>query len=369
MKKIMILTAERTGTGHKSAANAIEKKLNILGYETKQIDCFEMIKGIGMLLENSYIPITTTCPLLFQLPYKFSQAFPNVIHNLIYINSKKRFKKEIDEFKPDLIISVHSMFTRAISHLLKKENLQIPFYIDVIDLVNPPNLWYDKNANIIFVPTTEIKENYIRKGFDANKIIVSGFPIRSDIEIRKTPKVIENKVNILLVNPSVHLSKSIKYVEKVSELDNVNITVVCGRDKKMYKALVKKQNKGIILQNVKIYSFINNMNELLENAHILLTKAGPNMILEGIRSGTAVVITGHIQGQENHNYEYVVSHNFGFKCEDTDDIYSRLYDFITTSKLSECLQNVLNSDLTNGDEIIANYIDNYLEKKQKQGIV
>lgn len=369
MKKIMILTAERTGTGHKSAANAIEKKLKCLGYETKQIDCFEMIKGIGMLLENSYIPITTTCPLLFQLPYKFSQTFPNVIHNLIYINSKKRFKKEIDEFKPDLIITVHSMFTKAISRLLKKEKLDIPFFVDVIDLVSPPKLWFDETAKVIFVPTVEIKEDYIEKGFDENKIIVSGFPIRSDIEIRKEPKTVDDKINILLVNPSVYLRKNIKFVKEVSKLDNTNITVVCGRDKKMYKALIKEQKSGKISESVKIYSFINNMNELLENAHILLTKAGPNMLLEGIRSRTAVVITGHIRGQEDKNYEYVVNNNFGFKCENPNEIYARLDDFIKTSKLGECLKNVLESDCTNGDEIISNYIDKSLNTKQKQGIV
>ena len=30
----------------------------------------------------------------------------------------------------------------------------------------------------------------------------------------------------------------------------------------------------------------------------------PNMILEGARSATAIVVTGHIKGQENKNYEY-----------------------------------------------------------------
>ena len=369
MKKILILTAERTGTGHKSAANAIEKKLINLGFETKQIDCFEMIRGIGMLLENSYIPLTTTCPLLFQLPYKFSQTFPDIIHNLIYINSKKRFKREIEEFKPDLIITVHSMFTKAISHLLKKEHIDIPFYVDVIDLVNPPNVWFDKNADITFVPTNEVKKDYIKKGIEKNKLIVSGFPIRSDIQVRQSPKTIDDKINILLANPSVYLRKNIKYVKEVSRLDNVNVTVVCGRDKKMYKALIKEQNLGKISKDVRIYSFISNMNELLENSHILLTKAGPNMILEGIRSGTAVVVTGHIKGQEDNNYQYVVKNNFGFKCENPDEIYDELNEFISSSKLNDCLKNVLNSDCTNGDEIISDYIFNHINDMQKQGIV
>lgn len=373
MKKIMILTAERTGTGHKSAANAIEKKLKDLGYETKQVDCFTMIRGfLGRMLENAYIPITTKSPILFYIPYLlFSEGFPNMLHFFIYRNSKKKFAKEIKEYEPDLIISVHSMFTKAISKILKKENLDIPFYVDVIDLVKPPKVWMDKRAEMTFVPTEEVKDTYLQQGFDKDKIIVSGFPIRTDIEKRKTPKVVKDKVNILLVNPSVNLEKNIRYVKEVAKLRNyfdsldlkkeISIDVICGRDEKMYKALINEQELGGISKNVQIHDFVTNMNEFLENAHILLTKAGPNMILEGERSGVAVVVTGHIKGQENKNYEYVVKNKFGFKCENPDEIYNRLKIFIESKKLEECLENVLSSDCSNGDEVIANYINDNLK--------
>ncbi len=356
MKKIMILTAEKTGNGHKSASNAIEKKLNPFEYEVKQIDSFTMMGKIGRFLENSYIPITTRCPILYYIAYLFTQIFPDVMHYLIYIMSKRKLKSEIYKFHPDLIISVHSMFTKSISHFLKKEKLNIPFYINVIDLVKPPRVWFDKNADVIFVPTDEVKENYIQKGINENKIFVSGFPIREDIKRRNTPKEIHDKVNILLVNPSVNLKKNIKYVKEVAKLHNVSVSVVCGRDKRMHKALIKEQELGKIPKDVKIYGFINNMNEFLENAHIILTKAGPNMILEAARSATIIVITGYIQGQESKNYEYVVKNNFGFKCTNPNKIYDDLNEFITSSHLNECLKNVLNSECNNGTEFIVNYI-------------
>ena len=356
MKRIMILTAERTGTGHKSAANAIEKKLNNMGDETRQINCFKMMGKLGVKLENAYIPTTTKYPLLFYMGFKISQAFPNLIHFLMYVNSKKMLKKEIEEFKPDLIITVHSMFTKSISHLLKKEKFKIPFYVDVIDLVNPPNVWFDRNADMIFVPTNDVKENYIKKGFDEKRIIVSGFPIREDIKKREESKKIQGSINILLVNPSVNLKKNIKYTEEVSRLENVSVTVICGRDERLYKSLLEQQDKGNISKDVKIFGFVNNMNEFLDYSHILLAKAGPNMILEGARSATAIVVTGHIKGQENKNYEYVTKNDFGFKCENPNEIYSKLDNFIKSGKLEKCLKNVLEADCNNGAEIIANYI-------------
>ncbi len=37
------------------------------------------------------------------------------------------------------------------------------------------------------------------------------------------------------------------------------------------------------------------MHEFLNNSHIILTKAGPNMMIEALKSITAVVVTGHIE--------------------------------------------------------------------------
>lgn len=356
MKKVMILTAERTGTGHKSAANAIEKKLKNLGYDTKQIDSFLLMKKTGKLLENIYIPLTTTFPFGFYVSYLFSQTFPDAVHSMVYHKARKLLKKEIEEYKPDLIITVHSMFTKAITKLIKKENLNIPFYVDVIDLVKPPHVWMDKNADITFVPTEDIRQEYMQKGFDESKLIVAGFPINEKIERRNTPKEINDKINILLVNPSVYVRKNVKYVKEVSKIKNATINVICGRDEKMYNTLLKKQQSGEISKDINIYSFVKNMDEFLANSHILLTKAGPNMMLEGARSGTAIVVTGHIQGQENYNYEYVVKNDFGFKCENPNKIYKLLDEFITSGKLKECLKKVLKAECNEGTDIIANYV-------------
>lgn len=361
MKKIMILTAEKTGTGHKSVANAIEGKLDKTKYEVKQIDSFTMMNRIGMLLENIYIPITTRFPVLYYIAFLFTQYFPNAMHFIVYLKSRRKLKKQINEFKPDLIISVHSMFTKSVSHFLKKEKMNIPFFVDVIDLVKPPNVWYDKDADFIFVPTEEIRKDYIKKGINEEKLLVVGFPTREDIVKRETPKEVIDKVNILLVNPSVNLSKNVKFVKEVSRLNNVNISVICGRDTRMYNKLTKEQELGNISKDVNIYGFVKNMNEFLENSHIILTKAGPNMLLEAVKSSTAVVVTDYILGQENYNYEFITKNKYGFKCTNPNEIYSKLKEFISSSSLKECLENVHKAECKNGSKIIADYIDSKFE--------
>ena len=80
-----------------------------------------------------------------------------------------------------------------------------------------------------------------------------------------------------------------------TEIDNTEINVICGRDETLYKTLTDLQEEGKISKDIKIHSFVTNMHEFLDKSHVILTKAGPNMMIESLKSVTAVVVTGHIK--------------------------------------------------------------------------
>lgn len=360
MKKILILTSIKTGSGHKSSSNAIEKKLKDAGYDTRQLDVFPLMGKRGDFIENIYIPITTRAPYVYYFAERFSEHFPDSVHLTMYAQVKNGLLKEIKDYQPDLIISVQCMFTKAVSRLIKEYKLNIPFYIGVIDLIQPPAVWMDRNADITFVPTDVIRDDYIMKGFDPRRVLTSGFPVRDDIVVLNKPKTVDSHVNILMVNTSTDLKKNIKFVKEVSRLDNVSIKFICGLDKRLYQTLMDMQKKGELPKSVQVYEFVMNMNDFLAQSHIILTKAGPNVITEAVRSGTAVVITGHIKGQENYNYQFVTSNGYGLKCEDPDNIYAVLFDFIYAQKLKVCLDRIVRHKISNGAEYIADYVRQHI---------
>ena len=360
MKKVLILTSIKTGSGHKSSSNAIEKKLKDAGYDTRQLDTFPLMGKRGDFIENSYIPITTRAPLLFYSMERFSEHFPDVVHRTVYSQVRNGLLEEIRNYQPDLIISVQCMFTKAVSRLIREYKLNIPFYVGVIDLIQPPAVWMDKDADITFVPTDVIRDDYIMKGFDPRRVFTSGFPVRDDIVVLNKPKAIESHVNILMVNASTDLKKNIRFLEEVSRLDIASIKFICGLDKRLYSTLKQMQKDGKLSKNIQIYEFVLNMNDFLTQSHIILTKAGPNVITEAVRSDTAVVITGHIKGQENYNYQFVVNNGYGLKCEDPEKIYDVLYDFIHTPKLKKCLDTIVRHKISNGAEYIADYVSEHI---------
>ncbi|MBO4822982.1 MAG: hypothetical protein J5580_00190 [Clostridia bacterium] len=356
MNKVLILMAERTGTGHKSAANAIERNLVAQGCTVKQLNCFPLMGKVGVNMENCYIPLTTKHPLIWKISHGFSQICTDIMHSWIYHRVKKNLLKEIIAFNPDVIISVHCMFTKAVSRLLRKNKLSIPFLINVIDLVNPPKVWRDKRAQMSFVPTAIVRRQYLKLGFKPEQLMVSGFPIREDIVPPVKPKVLGNKLHILMVNPSINLQKNLAYVRELSQIDNAEITFVCGRDERLYQALTCEKANNPQLTKVKVLGFVSNMPELLQWAQVLLTKAGPNMLLEGTRSGTAVIVTGHIPGQEAKNYQYITANHCGARCENPRKIRALVQGWLDRGLLPEYLQNALHAGGNDGAKIIADYI-------------
>ena len=360
MKKILILTSIKTGSGHRSSANAIEKKLNDAGYNTRQLDVFPLMGKTGRLMENSYIPLTTRAPFVYYLCQRVSEHFPWFIHMQMYVRIRRNLLKEISEFGPNLIISVQCMFTKSISHIIRKEELKIPFYVDVIDLVNPPSVWRDRNADMTFVPTAAIRDDYLKRGFDKDRVLVSGFPVRDDIIVRNSPKKIDGPINVLMVNTSTDLKTNIRFLKEVLHLDNISVDFICGLDKLLYETLYSMKEEGELPPNVHIHPFVGNMNEFLAKSHLILTKAGPNVITESIRSGTVIVVTGHIHGQEDDNYLYVTENGYGIHCEDPGRIYGMLSDMISSGDLERYLNNIVIHEIGNGAEFIADYVSQHL---------
>ena len=360
MKKVLILTAERTGSGHKSSSRAIEKKLRDAGYDCRQVDMFPLMGRFGERLEDSYIPLTTRAPYVFLFGERLSQCFPDLVHSAIYRRVREGLLEVIREYRPDLILSVHCMFTKAVSRLIRKEKLGIPFYVGVIDLVDPPRVWEDKRADMSFVPTGTVRDSYLKKGFRSDRVLVSGFPVREEIKPRSTPKQMEHPLEILMLNPSTDLKKNIRFIREVSRLENVRIRIVCGLDERLFKTLLQMQEKGELPDGLSIFGFVRNMHEHLAECQLLLTKAGPNAMIEGVRSGCAVVVTGHISGQENRNYRFIVDNGCGIRCEDPDRIYDALRGMIGDGTLERCLANTVKLGIGNGAEVIADYVREHI---------
>ena len=361
-KKILILTSQKSGGGHRSSSNAIKTAILELcrDVDVNDVDSMEFMPGYTGE-ETGYNSFTSRYRILWKLFFEFTSMFYGISNYFLYKTIYKRFKVLIDEYKPDIILSVNPCFVGSIKKCLKKMKLEIPFYVCILDLVKHSRLWWEKKGAITFVPTSQMYNYLLKKGFQKERLIHSGFPINQRFNhLNKEPRNNITIPNVLMVNPSMRGNKvCVKLIYAVLKY-NVNLTVVTGNNNRLKKYLDDKFNTE---KKITILGYCQDMDKRLSDTDVLITKAGPNMILEAVKMCVPVLITGHILGQEEKNYKYIVDNGYGLKCESPDKLDNALNwlfqsDFKLLKEISLRQQSC--KDIS-GAKVVAEYLLKALE--------
>jgi len=316
-KKILILTAQKPGVGgHRSSSNAIKTALLQLdpNLDVNDYDSNLLFRGYKYGGEEKYYSsFTTRYRVFWKIFFEISSFFKGISNFILYKAIHHNLRKLILEYKPDMILSVHPCFVGSVNKTIKKMKLDIPLYACIIDLVKHSRLWHDKKCKITFVPTVKMYKLLFKKGFKADKLVHSGFPINEKFSNAARQAKAEIIVpNVLMVSPSQKGNKYILKLVQAALKHKINLTVITASNKKLRKYLEEKLAGQT---NIEILGYINDMDERLYNADVLIAKAGPNMILEGVKACVPVLITGNILGQEEKNHEYIEENGYGFRCK------------------------------------------------------
>jgi len=322
-KKILILTTGKGG-GHRSSSNAIKAAILELDpdVDVNDFDAMRFFYGYTGDDETGYITFTTKYRFFWKCFFEITSFFKGISNYILSKPIYKRFCKLIKEYEPDVILSVHPCFVGSVNLCLKRMKLTTPLYTCIIDLVKHSNLWHDKKCEITFVPTLKMYELLLNKGFKEEKLVHSGFPINERFsKINRSPRTEISIPNVLMVSPSLKSNKVTLDLILAALEHNINLTVVTGSNKKLKEFLDEKLDSA---ENVEVFGYVSDMDSRLSQADVLITKAGPNMILEAVKMCVPIIITGYILGQEEKNHQYIVENGYGLKCDSPKELSEAL---------------------------------------------
>lgn len=351
-KKILIISSDNTGHGHKSITESLME--NIKGDSDVQIRVIDGFSLGGPFLLNigkSYGPITRYAENVWKLVWNLSALKPSVVDNFIEILIRNNFLKLLDEFKPDLILSVHPNFNGSVLNILEKQHIKIPFIILIADLVNIYPLWAEKRADYIISPTTEARNACLNYGIPADNIKMLGFPVRSRF-FRKTPrkKVTYQQgapLKFLIMSGGEGSGNMKTIAENLLENFDCIVKIVAGRNVKL-KAKLEHSLKGKYGDRVEIFGFTKNIQDLMLSSDIAFTRGSPNVMFEAIAANVPIIITGALPGQEEENPAFAEKRNLGVVCKNTKDIIHTIHHLLENDceKLNEmidCQRKFINS--------------------------
>lgn len=321
-KKILILYSE-FGMGHKTCAKYLANKLDgqVYIHNAKQEQNPFMTKFIekgynDFFTKNAHNKIiSNTYGFLFWIVHKSNF----LIKNCVQKTGAKSVHKLIKKYNPDIIVCAYPY----------KIKTNIPILMMVTDYDIAPS-WICNEGEHYLISSEKIKKTLINKNIEEEKIFYTGIPIDDKFYNEENNESVKNILFNLGARGQFKLKNIISNIDNLKKYD-FNITIICGKNEKLFNKLNKLyENK----KNITIYPYVNNIEQIIKDNDIVITKAGGISISENIVAQKPMIInkTQSLKGQEHYNINFVKDNNLGL-ISDEKDIYKTILKYYNDNKL------------------------------------
>lgn len=323
-KKLLILSCS-TGTGHTRAAEALRLTCATVRPDIEVLH-LDMAPYLGWFTRTtvvtSYNLIFTYIPKVYKLIYSVSdswviQKFFKLLAPIISFGDRRLLKK-INQYRPNYIISTHYL-----AQIILPDNFYCPIDTVITDYY-PHKTWLCPNVRNFFVPTEEVKASLEKLH---TQVIASGIPIDPEFLKEKDKALLKEKLGIhnswpvVLIMPmgaeKIAVKQIVEHIYQENKGNEINIAVISDKktDLPSYKNLLSLEK-------------VENIDEWMRIADVIITKAGGLTITEALQLQKPMIIINSIPGQEDYNAEYLEKNHFGVTANSASDVAKNLFEIL-----------------------------------------
>ena len=342
---VLILTG-KFGMGHLSAARSLQQHIDerLPGAQTQVVDLFEFLFPRRMAMAYSaYESFVFKCSRLFNVCYKTFSHGRGRGYNLVMTRMLDQFHGLLCAVRPDVIISDISLASRFVSLYKDKRRggafAAVPLITCITD-INEHSSWYSVNTDYYLVPTLSVRCSLMCRGVDPRRIIVYGVPVKRQFSCicRREKPAGERKKELLLMGGGYgSLPTSTSFYEALNRLPDVHVTVVTGRNQKLYDKFHGR------FEGMSVLGFTNQVVRLMADADLVVTKAGGISLFEAVAAEVPILIFKPQLVQEEDNADYFARYEIGkvLPRQDSKCIEEIARVLSDPDKLAQMRQNML----------------------------
>jgi len=321
VKKILILTAGY-GEGHNAAARGIRDGLSETSPDTRvEIhDLFAETYGIvNSAVRTAYLDVIYRVPAIWSRVYRWldnKQHFTGSFR--VFWLVKRRLAKLIRAFQPDVIICVYPAYSHILDDMFGVGQSAPTRVVMVTDSITINAIWYRCGADYFLVPNRETADVLKSEGVAADAVRAFGFPV-SPRFARIAPRTESEKGPWrILYMTNARRRSAPGLASRLAALPNVELTVMVGRSKPLRRA-IEAVNAGARVKFT-IVGWTNELPEMLQLSHLVISKAGGATVQETIAAGCPMIVNHVVPGQEEGNARLLVQNGAGALALTNDDV-------------------------------------------------
>jgi processive 1,2-diacylglycerol beta-glucosyltransferase len=294
----LLLFAANFGSGHLQAARAVAQAHRSLHPQNEAI-VLNLNDLLTRAVAESYLRLIRWAPGLYRQLY-FQPVSP-LLNGAIQSLWRWGCVKAIARHRPDVIVATHPFPGLALAELRLQGELEQPVSAIVTDWEAHP-LWLHQGFDHYFVAATSTKQGFEGLGIPAQRISVTGIPVRPAFE-RGT--IGHPAKRILVMGGGLGLGPITEAVRSLAVLPqpDLQVTVVCGQNGALYRELLDLFAAD---PRFTILPYHDAIDELMAEADLLLTKPGGITSAEALAMGLPLLLLAPLPGQEEENAERLI---------------------------------------------------------------
>ncbi|HYS17406.1 MAG TPA: UDP-N-acetylglucosamine 2-epimerase [Candidatus Binatia bacterium] len=311
MTRVLILTASY-GSGHNAAARSLAAAFEHERASVTVVDHFrEMVHPLFDRSSRAlYHALLRRAPFLWGLGYSLGDwmASDSVLTLGVTRLGTRRLAGLLERLAPDVVVTVHATPAAAMSSLARL-GARVPPHTTVVTDFVAHSQWIARHIDRYCVADTEVRHELIARGIPAERIFVTGVPVRPEF-IEPAPPAAAREALGLSTHAPVVLAMAGSQGE-LGRLPDVARAlramqrplqgfVVAGHDPHL-RAALSRLTEGTTIRTI---GYAADVRRLMAAADVLVTKAGGMTLAEAMAAETPLLLYGSLPGQERRNERF-----------------------------------------------------------------
>jgi len=309
--RVLVLTASY-GSGHNAAARSLAGAFQAAGATVIVVDHFcELVHpAFDRVTRALYAAVLRRAPALWGLAYgigdRLSSDSPWAFG--MPCVGVRGLGRLLDTLGPDAVVSVHATPAVALSTLAQRGR-RIPPHTTVVTDFVAHSQWIAPGVDRYCVAAEEVKHEFVARGIAADRVIVTGVPVRAGFEVPLDPLTARRALGLSPDLPVVlamaGAQGSFGRLRDVARAltdagTPLQGLVVTGHDVELADRL-RRLTAG---QGIRVYGFVDDVRPLMAAADLLVSKAGGMTLAEALAAELPLLTYGSLPGQERRNERF-----------------------------------------------------------------
>ncbi len=311
------------GGGHTSVARAVKEALAELAPDAQvsDVNVFspEYASFPLTVIPRMYARLTVDMPMVWRGVFRATDELYEPVARLAHPIMRPALLAAVESARPDVIVSLNPAIGYTLRRAVRELGWHTPLGVVISDLVKIHPAWVTLGAAWHAVPTEDARAACVAGGVDPDTIHVTGLPVGQGFcrlvpdraALRRSLGLPLDERVVLVVGGgegSGAVEETVGALQ-ASEL-HCHLAVVTGRNVQLRRRMLRRWSPA----SCKVLGYVGNMADWMRAADVLVTKAGPNTIMEAVHCGLPMVLTGAIPGQEEANLVFAAANNLALSA-------------------------------------------------------